>query len=192
MAKMKKCKTCGAEIAKSAKTCPHCGAKKGPGVIRIIVGVFLLFIGIGMIASIGADENNNEQLVYGINETANYENISVTLKSVEESTGSYYLEPADGNIFLICEFEIENNSNSELAISSMLSFEAYIDDYAAQIDLSALTSSDLPQLDGKVAPGKKMHGIVGYQASEEWETIEIQFLADVWANSTIKFSATNN
>ncbi len=38
-----KCSTCGADIAKSAKTCPHCGGKqKKRPVIRIIAVIFLV------------------------------------------------------------------------------------------------------------------------------------------------------
>ena len=35
--KMVKCKTCGAEIAKSAKTCPKCGAKQKKSKVLGIV-----------------------------------------------------------------------------------------------------------------------------------------------------------
>lgn len=44
-AKMIKCKTCGADIAKSAKVCPHCGAKnrKFP-LIPILIAVVVLFL----------------------------------------------------------------------------------------------------------------------------------------------------
>lgn len=48
MAKLIKCKACGAEIAKSAKTCPHCGAKnkkRGPWGIIIAVIVVIALVG---------------------------------------------------------------------------------------------------------------------------------------------------
>lgn len=45
MAKLVKCKTCGADVAKSAKVCPQCGAKQKKhtifGVLLVIIGVFL-------------------------------------------------------------------------------------------------------------------------------------------------------
>ena len=54
MAKLVKCKTCGKEIAKSAKTCPYCGAKrKGHpvlGVFLAIFGIMLFMAGIGSAA----------------------------------------------------------------------------------------------------------------------------------------------
>ena len=51
MAKIVKCKTCGAEIAKSAKVCPKCGAKQKKhialGVILVIFGILLVSAAIG-------------------------------------------------------------------------------------------------------------------------------------------------
>lgn len=46
--KLKKCKTCGAEVAKSAKTCPNCGANLQLGVsvacgIVVLVTFFVIF-----------------------------------------------------------------------------------------------------------------------------------------------------
>lgn len=49
MAKIIVCKTCGKEIAKSAKACPHCGAKKKSGCLRSVLAAFLLVFGIAAI-----------------------------------------------------------------------------------------------------------------------------------------------
>lgn len=59
MAKMIKCKTCGADIAKSAKVCPHCGAKnkKFPLVPILIVAVILFFA----VAILGSDSAEPER-----------------------------------------------------------------------------------------------------------------------------------
>ena len=43
--KMTNCKTCGAEIAKSAKVCPNCGAKNPKKKLKKLI-VFLVIIGI--------------------------------------------------------------------------------------------------------------------------------------------------
>ena len=53
--KLINCKACGQEVAKSAKKCPHCGAKNknsAPILLSIIVGIVLIAI----IASAGNDE----------------------------------------------------------------------------------------------------------------------------------------
>ena len=58
MAKMIYCKTCGAQIAKNAKTCPQCGAKnKRHGFLKILLAVVILG-GIGSAVSGGQSGKN--------------------------------------------------------------------------------------------------------------------------------------
>ena len=71
-----------------------------------------------------------------------------------------------------------------------VSFEAYIDDYSTMLDLSATVSSNKNQLDGTVAAGKKMNGIIGYAADKGWQELEIRFTPDFWSGSDIIFSYT--
>ena len=51
------CKECGEEISKSAKVCPKCGKKLKHTGIRVFLGILLLMIGIGIIASSGDNLN---------------------------------------------------------------------------------------------------------------------------------------
>lgn len=44
MAKLVKCKTCGAEIAKTAKCCPHCGARQHTGAYSACVIIVLFTV----------------------------------------------------------------------------------------------------------------------------------------------------
>jgi hypothetical protein len=54
MAKLKNCKTCGKEVAKSAKKCPHCGQKLKMGFfMKALIGIAVLIV-IGIIASAGS------------------------------------------------------------------------------------------------------------------------------------------
>lgn len=205
------CKDCGQEIAKSAKTCPHCGAeikKKHP----IIIGVIVFFVLIGIVASLG-DSNepkkvdntgtsnietsvdNNEEVKeekneFYVGETAELKGVLVTLVNVTESTGSQFNTPTDGNVFVLCEFEIVNNSDKEINVSSMMSFEAYCDDYACTFSLTALLEKgNKNQLDGTVAAGKKFNGVIGYEVSADWKELEVRFTPDFWSGNDIVFVA---
>jgi hypothetical protein len=74
MKKMINCKTCGAEIASSAKSCPSCGAKNKPPIyIRVLAVFSSLFIAIVIVVFIaaiaGTDDtadsgNNSNQVVH--------------------------------------------------------------------------------------------------------------------------------
>ncbi len=211
MEKMKKCNACGAEIAKSAKSCPQCGAKnKKPIFKKWWFWAIIVIIAIGAAAgSGGSDEpkpavganadavsneggdasgGEEEKTTFGVNEPAELNNIIVTFNGVTESNGSSFNTPTDGNVFLICEFTFENNSDKEINLSTLLSFDSYVDDYAANLDLMALTESDKPQLDGTIAPGKKMNGVIGIQAPTDWSQVEIHVTPDFWGKD-IAFTA---
>lgn len=132
-----------------------------------------------------------EQTTFKQGETAELNGVRVTMTSYKESNGGDYNKPSDGNIFIIVEFEIENNTDRELSVSSMLSFEAYADDYALNYSLSALMEKgNSNQLDGTIAAGKKMRGVIGYEIPVDWKNVEIHFTDNVWSNNKFKFEIT--
>lgn len=138
-----------------------------------------------------ATEAGNQQTVFNVGDTVSISNIEVTFVSCEESRGSDFFKPSDGNVFLVCEFEIDNKSQSDIAVSSMLSFEAYVDDYSTSSSLTSTVSTDKEQLDGSVAAGKKMSGAIGYEVSDDWKELEIRFTPDFWSGEKITFVATH-
>lgn len=136
-------------------------------------------------------QEDSEKDIFGIGETAEMNDVQVTMVNYAQSSGSEYNKPADGNEFVLVEFEIANNSDSEINISSMASFEAYADDYALNYSVSALLEkNDQNQLDGTIAAGKKMNGVIGYEVPADWKTIEIHFKDNVWSSNKFKFEIT--
>ena len=134
----------------------------------------------------------DEKQKFAVGEAAVLNGVQVTLKNVEESNGTHIFTPGDGNVFVLCEFEIENNSKKEINVSSVVSFDAYCDDYATGLSLSALSagSSDgKKQLDGSVAVGKKMNGYVGYEIPADWKNLEITYSPSFWNNKGMTFEA---
>ena len=86
MSKMINCKSCGAEIAVSAKSCPKCGAKNKKPIWKRwwvwILAVIILFVAIG---SIGGNSNtNNSSSSADIDNTAVQEPINYIAVSVAD------------------------------------------------------------------------------------------------------------
>lgn len=213
----KLCKHCKTEIPKAAKVCPNCRKKQGGKMKWIIIAIVLLVI-IGSVAggndnspkkventnpttesdkdvSVAedsqAEEPEDEEVIFKTGETAELNGVKVTMTDYSESTGSEYNKPTDGNVFVLAEFEIENGTEKEITISSMMSFEAYADDYALNYSVSALMEKGgSSQLDGTIAAGKKMKGIVGYEVPADWKNIEIHFTDNVWSDNKFKFEIT--
>ena len=113
--------------------------------------------------------------------------VQVTLTNYEESTGDDFNKPSDGNVFVLAEFEITNNSDKEIVISSVMSFEAYADDYALNYSLGAMIEKEGSQLDGTVAAGKKMKGWIGWEVPQDYTNVEIHFTDNVWSNNMFVF-----
>lgn len=216
----KLCKHCKTEIPYDAKICPNCRKSQRPnGCLIAILVVVVLFVLIGVAgggssksdtASAGTTNAASQasstaasqeaettptpepKTTYTVGETAEDHDIKVTLVSAEQSTGSQYLTPADGNVYVVLEFEIENNSGSDIGVSSLASFEAYCDDYSVNMNLTAnLLYDNKNQLDGTVAAGKKMSGVIGYEVPADFKTLEVKFSPSFWSNRAITFEIPN-
>jgi len=137
--------------------------------------------------------SKNDKATFNVGETAALKDIEVSFVGVTESTGSTYNKPSDGNVYVLCEFNIVNNSDEEIVVSSLMSFEAYCDDYTCSYSLGALMEKgNKNQLDGTVAAGKKLSGVIGYEVPADWKELEITFTPDVWSGKEIVFFAKNN
>lgn len=171
---------------------------------RVLSFLLVLFL-LGLSACTSSDPvkvgnlstgNNNDAdsaTVFQVGETAMLKNVKATLLGITQSDGSTYNKPSEGNVFVLCEFVIENNSDEELAISSLMCFSAYCDDYSCDYSFSALLENEgKNQLDGSVAPGKKMDGVIGYEVPADWQELEIHFTPDLISGNEFVFVATNN
>ena len=209
----KLCKHCKTPIPKDAKVCPNCRKKQGGVGKWIIIGVIVVILLVALFG--GGDDKpkkidnakvestqqdgkkgeepktdvNTEEVkdIFEVGETAELNDVQVTLLSYKESKGSEYNKPSDGNVFLMAEFEIVNNSDSEMNVSSVMSFEAYADDYSLNYSFGALMDNEDRQMDGTIAAGKKMKGYIGYEVPKDWSKVEIHFTDDVWSNNKFKF-----
>lgn len=134
-----------------------------------------------------------EDKAFKVGDVVEMNDILITFIGVTESTGSEYVKPAEGNVFVLCEFEIANNSDEELAVSSIMSFTAYCDDYSCDYSFGALMEKgNKDQLDGSVAAGKKMRGVVGYEIPTDWKELEVHYITDILSSNKVVFVATNS
>lgn len=214
------CKNCGKEIDDNAVVCPGCGVptkdkkqkhkKKKHPILSTILVIFAILVVVGIVSgnsdspkkvesqNVGSQNAENqkvetsapEKTEFTVGDSVELDGITVTLVDVSESTGANFMTPTDGNVFVICEFEIENGSDEDIAVSSIVSFEAYIDDYSTNINLSAIASAEKGQLDGSVAAGKKMAGAIGYEAAKDWKELEVRFTPSFWSGKEIVFTYT--
>lgn len=205
---VKQCKHCKSEIPYDAKVCPVCRKKQGaPGCLIVVLVVVVLMV---IAALAGGGESNTsqkvestsgtsqaasqsseaqpEQTVFTVGDTVELNGVKTTLLSAEEYPGKQYMMPTDGNVFLVCQFEIENDSSEEINVSSMVSFNAYCDDYSVSLSITGeMLEDSWKSLDGTVAPGKKINGVIAYEIPQDWQKMEISYTPSYWSGHDVQF-----
>ena len=207
---VKQCKHCKREIPYDAKVCPVCRKKQGaPGCLIVVLVVVVLVVvaafagggesstpqkvestsGTSQSASQASQaQSQPEQTVFTVGDTVELNGVKTTLLSAEEYPGKQYMMPTDGNVFLVCQFEIENDSSAEINVSSMVSFNAYCDDYSVSLSITGeMLEDSWKSLDGTVAPGKKINGVIAYEIPQDWQKMEISYTPSFWSGHDVQF-----
>lgn len=207
---VKQCKHCKSEIPYDAKVCPVCRKKQGaPGCLIVVLVVVVLVViaafagggesstpqkvestsGTSQSASQASQaQSQPEQTVFTVGDTVELNGVKTTLLSAEEYPGKQYMMPTDGNVFLVCQFEIENDSSAEINVSSMVSFNAYCDDYSVSLSVTGeMLEDSWKSLDGTVAPGKKINGVIAYEIPQDWQKMEISYTPSFWSGHDVQF-----
>ena len=132
-----------------------------------------------------------EKTEFFMGEIAEYNGVQLSISDFYISGGNEWASPPDGYVFLYLNMSATNNSEKEILISSLSSFEAYCDDHKIDngLDASIAGSADGKQeLDGHIAPGKKMDGYIGLVVPSNWGKIELYYKDNVWLESNFKFT----
>ena len=132
----------------------------------------------------------SEDQTFSINDTAVFKTLKVTATKLEESNGKDFFEPESGNVFVGVNFEIENISDEAQNISSLLLFDAYVDDVKCDYSLSANVAFGDGTLDGEISPGKKLVGWYAVEIPQEWKQLELEVKSDWLSDSKAKFVFT--
>lgn len=127
---------------------------------------------------------------YGLNETAVFSALKFTATEIKQSNGTNFFTPEAENVFVGVKFTVENISDEEQAISTLLLFEGYADDVKCDYSFSAACAFDEGTLDGSVAPGKKLVGWYALEVPKDWSEIELDVQATWLSNNPAKFVFT--
>lgn len=127
--------------------------------------------------------------IFSLNETAVFNNLKFTANEIKESKGNQLFTPDDGNVFVGINFTVENISDEEQNISSMLLFAAYSDDIKCDYSVTAACAFE-STLDGSISSGKKMNGWYAVEIPTDWQTLEIHVSSNYLSSNSAKFVFT--
>lgn len=182
MSKMKNCKSCNAEIAASAKTCPHCGAKnKKPFYLRPWFIVLVLLVILGIVFSGGSDESapveNSDTASGGQEQVIEYTPYEVD--QLMDDLDSNAMKAAelydDQYVELTGELSVIDSSGSYIDITpiydefAIMGVQCYLQNEEQKQEVMELSIGDTVVVKGKITD---VGEIMGY--SLDIESIETQ------------------
>jgi len=126
----------------------------------------------------GNDNGGATTDTYAIGETIKMGDLEFTLHSAQLSAGEEFWKPEEGNVYLLVDCTIQNNSSESEAISSMLMFKV-TDDQNYQYNVT-VTPDQKGQLDGELGAGRAMRGEVAFEVAAESEYWELIFEPNVF------------
>lgn len=131
-------------------------------------------------------QEGDQEETFGLNESAVFNDLKFTATALEESNGTDFFEPEDGNVFVGVKFTIENISEEEQIVSSMLLFEGYADDIKCSYSINAAMAFG-DTLDGSLAPGKKLIGYYSLEVPKDWKKLELDVQANWLSSKSARF-----
>lgn len=177
MSKMVKCKTCGADIASNAKTCPSCGAKNKNrgnvklGLILIIVGGIVFIAGIA-----GSGDNGNTT-----SPTPNNEVVSTKISEFSGDCGIMASAEMGCSIIGMPELTVSIKNNGKKDISAVKFYVVPYDVYGEEI--TGWTSQNNLYTDTTIKAGKS--NTISYQFIEDSvKTVKLYVYSVYYADGT--------
>ena len=133
---------------------------------KVLISLLSVMIGASVFVGCGNDtptkvetqkqEQENKTETFKVGDTVKTKDFNITVNKVETSNGGNVIKPKDGNEFLKVDITIENISDKSQGVSSVMMFKV-IDKDGRSYD-QTFTENQNGQLDGEVAPGRKITG----------------------------------
>ena len=184
------CPSCGKEVSKSAKSCPHCGHKlKGSFLKKLILWPIGILIGLAfLVAILGGGEKGNtvtkkgsnqspKEAVFDVGDSFQTRKFEISVSDVKQlgSVGSKYFssQPSEGAIYIAVQWNYKNISDKPINAFSTPSLKligASGTKYSADVGASSSYATEL-NLDSKVIsdlnPGIRVRDADVFEVSQE-------------------------
>lgn len=186
------CQTCGKEVAKSAKTCPHCGAKNRKPIYKRF-SFYLLIIFALIIMYSGNDTEPVPEIVYNIGNTISTDKFELVVTSVEtkNKVGTKYFNstPSECGIYVAVQWKCKNISNEPISswdLPTIYLYDSNNTRYSTDIDASSNYATEI-EPDRKVFSDLNPNITTTY--SHVFEIAKENYENDTW---TLQINADEN
>lgn len=139
-----------------------------------------------VVEEVESDTNTSNDDNYTVGSSISDQGVTVTLDSVTQSTGGSYSTPAEGNIYLILNWTIQNNTGDDYV--NLVQFDGFVDGTAVDqtfvSDVAESVSAGETLIDGS-----NLVGATVYEVPSGWtkfqDRVQIDSTSDVSGTFTI-------
>ncbi|MCC5428131.1 DUF4352 domain-containing protein [Clostridium botulinum] len=156
--------------------------------------ILILIVGIGIGAGAGAiiDEpekvgqtsakvqdkstETNKSKIFKIGDVVKLKDFKVTVNKVYKVKGDEFNQPQSGNEFIAVDCSVENISNEQQPVSSVMMFKVVDKDgRECEESIEGLTAAKAGQMDGEIGPGRKITGVYVVEVPKGTTGLELEF-----------------
>ncbi len=129
--------------------------------------------------------NENETKVFEIGDVVKMGDLHFAVNGIHFSDGSDFIKPEEGYKFLLLDISIKNAGEKFESISSLMMFKL-VDDEGVSYDISLADTKG--QLDGKMAPGRRLRGEIAFEVPNNIEKFELEINPQILSKGLIIFN----
>lgn len=135
------------------------------------------------------DGSDAQDKVYGVGDTIDVDGLKVTFKKCYTKKKGQYTKPEKGNIFLIIDIDVKNDSEDDADVN-FTNFSAYADD--TEVETNYMDSDlGVKTLDASLSSGKKATGSLTYEVQKNFKKLSIEYKPDMFSDDRFIFEYDN-
>ncbi|AUM96043.1 TPA: DUF4352 domain-containing protein [Clostridium botulinum] len=118
----------------------------------------------------------NKSKVFKIGDVVKLKDFKVTVNKLYKVKGDELSQPQPGNEFIAVDCSVENISNEQQAVSSVMMFKVVDKDgRECEESIGGLTAAKAGQMDGEIGPGRKITGVYVVEVPKGTTGLELEF-----------------
>ena len=129
---------------------------------------------------------SNKPKIFKVGDIVELKDFKVTVNKVYTVNGDEFTQPEEGNEFIAVDCTVENISNEEQTVSSLAMFKVVDKDgRACEYAIIGQTAAKAGQMDGQLAPGRKLTGVYVVEVPKGSTGLELEFNSSLFSGGQI-------
>lgn len=121
-------------------------------------------------------KETNKSKIFKIGDVVKLKDFKVTVNKVYKVKGDEFTQPQPGNEFIAVDCSVENISNEQRPVSSVMMFKVVDKDgRECEESIEGLTAAKAGQMDGEIGPGRKITGVYVVEVPKGTTGLELEF-----------------